>query len=303
MHALARERPMALLVIGSLVISWAGVFVKLADVTVATSATARCLLALPVLVLLATMRTRRRAGGAPSRRTVALLGAIAGTGLAGRLLFWHASIEHVGAGLATVLQDIQVVVVPLLAWLLLDERPTPRQLASLPVVLAGCVLISGMLGTGGYGDDPLLGAALGVAAAVMYSVFQIATVHAVRRGASAIVVLAAATLVSTLLTGSWGVTGGELELPGWQSAAWLVLLALVVQVVGWVLIVGSMASLSASTVSLALLLQPIGAMVLSTALLDESPGTAQFAGVLLVCGGIAASVTRIGRRSPATTAS
>ena len=39
------------------------------------------------------------------------------------LTFWHHSIDAVGAGLATVLGNIQVVFVGLLAWAL-GERPT-----------------------------------------------------------------------------------------------------------------------------------------------------------------------------------
>ena len=39
------------------------------------------------------------------------------------LTFWHYSIEAVGAGLATVLGNIQVVLVALLAWAVLGERP------------------------------------------------------------------------------------------------------------------------------------------------------------------------------------
>ena len=39
------------------------------------------------------------------------------------MMLWNRSIVDVGAGLATVLANIQVVLVPLVAWALLSERP------------------------------------------------------------------------------------------------------------------------------------------------------------------------------------
>ena len=48
------------------------------------------------------------------------------------LILWHNSIDDVGAGLATVLANIQVVLVPLVAWAVLAERPGRRVLAALP---------------------------------------------------------------------------------------------------------------------------------------------------------------------------
>ena len=61
-------------------------------------------------------------------------------------MFWHHAIEAVGAGLATVLGNLQVIIVGFFAWLLLGERPSRATLLALPVVLAGVVLISGVVG-------------------------------------------------------------------------------------------------------------------------------------------------------------
>src|SRR5204863_2116565 len=84
---------------------------------------------------------------------------------------WHHAIGAVGAGLATVLGNTQVVLVGLLAWVLLGERPSNRSLASIPIVLFGVVLISGVIGSGAYGSNPALGAVLGVLTAISYAVF------------------------------------------------------------------------------------------------------------------------------------
>jgi drug/metabolite transporter (DMT)-like permease len=48
----------------------------------------------------------------------------------------------VGAGLATVLGNLQVVVVPFVAWAVLGEDPTALQLAGVACILAGLVSVA-----------------------------------------------------------------------------------------------------------------------------------------------------------------
>ena len=102
------------------------------------------------------------AATATARGASARLAWAAGVMFAADLTFWHHSIEAVGAGLATVLGNIQVVLVGLMAWVALGERPENRSLVAIPVVFAGVTLISGVIGSGAYGDDPLLGVVYGV---------------------------------------------------------------------------------------------------------------------------------------------
>ena len=84
------------------------------------------------------------------------------------LILWHHSIGDIGAGLATVLANIQVVLVPLVAWALLSERPGARVLAALPISLLGVPLISGVLERRAYGQNPTRGAIFGLGAGVAY---------------------------------------------------------------------------------------------------------------------------------------
>src|SRR4029077_10016609 len=97
------------------------------------------------------------------------LAAIAGVFFPGALMFWRHAIEAVGAGLATVLGNLQVIIVGFFAWLLLGERPSRATLLALPVVLAGVILISGVVGADPYGANPQLGVILGIATAICYS--------------------------------------------------------------------------------------------------------------------------------------
>ena len=86
----------------------------------------------------------------------------------------HNAIEQVGAGLATVLGNTQVVLVALLAWAALGERPPRSALAAIPVVSVGVVLISGVFEEGAYGANPALGALFGVLTGIAYSGFLLA---------------------------------------------------------------------------------------------------------------------------------
>ncbi len=102
-----------------------GVLYRFADVTPETASFFRCLYGLPLLILAAWFE-RRRVGPLPTRGK--WLAAFAGVLFAGDLLFWHHSIDAVGAGLATVLGNLQVVFVGVAAWLLFGERPNVRTL-------------------------------------------------------------------------------------------------------------------------------------------------------------------------------
>ncbi|MGH3023687.1 MAG: EamA family transporter, partial [Gaiellaceae bacterium] len=152
-------RPVLMATVGAITIAFSGILVRLADVPPSTAAFYRCAYALPPLAVLAFVE-RRRFG--PLGRRALVLSLIAGVLFMADLVFWHHAIAAVGAGLATVLGNVQVVIVPLAAWLLLRERPPARTLGAVPVVLVGIVLISGAVGAGAYGSNPPLGVLFGV---------------------------------------------------------------------------------------------------------------------------------------------
>jgi drug/metabolite transporter (DMT)-like permease len=162
------RRPLAFAAAGALVIAFSAILVRLAEVSPSTAAVFRCAYALPLLGLLA-YRERRRYGPQPAReRQIALA---AGIFFAADLTLWHHSIGAVGAGLATVLANVQVVLVGVIAWLALGERPDRRSALAVPVVLLGVVLISGAVGGDAYGRDPVLGAVFGIVTALAYAIF------------------------------------------------------------------------------------------------------------------------------------
>ncbi|MEO5576465.1 MAG: DMT family transporter [Gaiellaceae bacterium] len=289
-------RPIPLLLAGAACIAFSGILVRLADVTPSTAAFYRCAYALPPLLAISLYERRRYGSRGTRSRTLAW---IAGAFFAADLILWHHSIAGVGAGLATVLGNVQVVLVPIAAWLLLSERPGARIVAAVPIVLIGVVLISGVFGEGAYGNDPALGVLFGVLTAVAYAGFLL-TLRAgsadVRRSGGA---LFHATLAAALVVLPAGWLLGELELrTSWEAFAWLLTLALTSQVLGWLLIAAALPLAPAAVSSVALTLQPVAAVLLAIVLVDEKPSAVQLAGVAVVVVGI---VLATGRRQSEST--
>jgi drug/metabolite transporter (DMT)-like permease len=269
---------------GAMCIAFAGIFVALAAVSPATAAFFRCLYALPILGFLA-YREDRAYG--PRSRHNRLLAATAGVFFAADLVSWHYAIEFVGAGLGTVLANLQVVVVAFVAWRLLGERPDRRIFLAIPILLSGVVLISGVVGEGAYGSDPLLGVVFGIGTSIAYAGFILLLRQSskdLRRPAGP---LTDATAVAALASMAAGFVIGDLDMtPGWPAQGWLVLLALTAQVAGWLLITVSLPRLPAVVTSMVLVLQPLATLMLGAWLLGERPSAAQLAGCGLVLVGV-----------------
>jgi drug/metabolite transporter (DMT)-like permease len=252
-----------------------------------TAAVYRCAYALPVLALLA--RHEGRAYGPLARGTVRLA-LVAGVLFALDLVFWAHAIEDVGAGLATVLGNLQVVIVPFVALAVLGERPGRTILLALPVMLAGVVLISGALEGGAYGDDPARGVVWGVLTGVAYAGFILVLRQAgsdARRPAGPLFVATASAALVALVVGL-AVDPADL-VPRWPAHGWLVLLALSSQVVAWMLITSSLPRLPAALTSVTLTIQPLGSVLLGVVLLGERPTGLQLAGAGCILAGLIAA--------------
>ena len=286
--AASGRRPLLLAALGAASISSSAILVTLARTDAVTTAFLRCALALPVLVPLAMME-QRALGRRPVRSRVSA--GVAGLFLAVDLVLWNHAIADVGAGVATVLGNLQILFVAAFAWLVLHERPHRRLLVMLPVVLAGVVLVSGMLG--GHraaGLHPVAGVAFGVGTSAAYACFLLILRTAADRSQHVAGQLADATAgaaVGALVIGV-ALGGLQFDVP-WTDLRWLLALALISQSGGWLLITASLPRLPAAMSSLVLLLQPACALLLADVALGERPAMVQVAGAVLVCLGVLAS--------------
>jgi drug/metabolite transporter (DMT)-like permease len=293
-----RDRPVIATLVGAFCIAFSAVLFRAAHVSPSTGAFFRCFWAVPPLWFLA-RREDRRFGPRPRRaRTLAW---IAGLFFAADLVLWHHAIEEVGAGLSTVLGNLQVVLVGPLAWLVLGERPRARTLVAMPIALVGVLLISGIVGSGSYGRNPELGVVYGLLTGLAYSGFLLTLREGGRDLRRAVGPLYDATLCSMLACAVIGLVIGDLDLtPGWPATGWLILLALSSQVLGWLLISMTLPRLPAALSSVLLTFQPVLAVLFAAAIYGESPSSAQIAGVALILSGLLiASAGSVRRPEPA----
>lgn len=289
--------PRLLAAAGSVCIASSPILVALAHVSPGTATFYRCLLALPVLAPLAWWEHRRgaRAGRVSGRRPWILL--LAGVLLGLDMTLWSDAIAAVGAGVSTVFANVQVVILPLLAYLVLGERVKRSFLLVVPVMLVGVALAGGLAGHAATGPDPVRGTVTGLMAACAYAGYLLLVRLGAGRG-ERFTSVGFATLgaaASALVLGSlW--QGVDLA-PGWVALGWLLVLALIGQVVGWVLIASALPRLSSSAGASILLLQPVGAVGLGVVVLGEVPTGLQVLGCAVVIGAVVvASRTRRSRR-------
>jgi drug/metabolite transporter (DMT)-like permease len=305
-------RAVAAAVAGALCISTSAIVMRLAGSSASTTALGRSGFALPVLALLVFLERRRQlrrraadvasadgaatAGGAGAARAMSVRGRrtarLAGVFLAGDLVLWAHSITDIGAGLSTVLSNLQVVVVPLLAWALLGERPRRSLAVAGPVMLLGLILVGGVVTGGGYGADPGLGAVYGVGVALLYSGYILLLRRAAGgAGGTAGYALAVETLFQATLgavIGSLvlGLALRDFRLGPWPALGWLIVLAMTSGVLGWLLITISLPRLPAWLASSLLLVQPAGSLALGAVIFGERPSAVQSAGVAALLGGV-----------------
>src|SRR4029079_19557426 len=182
------------------------------------------------------------------------------------------------------------IVVGVVAWLAFGERPPRSVFLALPIVLIGVALISGACGGAAYGANPTLGVILGLCTAFCYAGYLLLIRRGgrdLRRPAGPVMI---ATVSTAIVAAAVGTVGGDLDpTPPLASLAWLALLGLTSQSLGYLLISLSLSRLRAVLTSMILLAQPVMTVGLSMVLLHEAPSPVQLVGVALVVGGIAAA--------------
>ncbi len=290
-------RPRLAAVIGATFIAFSGIFFRYSGQSPTTATVFRCALALPFLFVLVVGEDR--ALGPRSRRDRGLAVA-AGICFAVDLISWQHAVLLVGAGLATVVANFQVVVVAALSWALFGERPDRRLAAGIPLVLVGAVLISGVLDSGAYGQDPGLGVAFGLIAAVAYSGFLILIRQGNRDGSRTWGSLFDASATAAAAAVVAGVVIGDLDLtPGPAALGWLLIVALTSQVAGYGLINLSLPRLPAAVTSVLLLAQPVITVAAAAILLGERPSPFQLLGVAALLVGVVVAAGPRRRAEPA----
>ncbi len=282
-----------LALLGVVSISFSAIFVRLAGVSPVTAAFFRAAYALPALgVVLALSRGSSRS---LRERTLAFC---SGLLLALDLAFWHLSIAQIGAGLATVLANVQVVFVAGVAWALWGERPTFKTVVIVAGVFGGVVLTSGLNRPDAYGASPIAGVVAGVIAGASYAGFLLMFRASNRALAPTAGPLFDATLGTAVGALAMGVFDPRFSfVPAFPAHGWLIAMALVAQVIGWLFIAGALPRLPAVETSVLLLAQPVFTLAWGATLFDEHLSVLQWVGVAMILGGVATAMGKSELRS------
>ena len=269
------------LLVGVVALSWAAPLIRLADAPPLVVASLRMTFAALPLLALSGLR-RREELSLLRRRDVGLL-LLAGLALAAHFGFWVASLQDTSIAASTAIVATQPLIVGLGAWLWLRERPTRALFLAIAIAGLGALLLAGSdLGDG----VSLRGDAFAALGAVFASIYLIAG-RRVRAKLSNVSYAALVNAIAALaLLGALAASGEPLLGWGAEAYVFIVLLALVPQLIGHGSLTWALGSLPAAVVAVAVLGEPVGATAIGATLLDETPTLLEALGCALLLAGV-----------------
>ena len=298
--AAPRLSPLAGLACGIVAVSTASLLVRFAQQAGANSlAIAALRLSVAALVIAPAAWLRCRDELRRLSRLDLLVGLASGAFLGLHFATWISSLQYTSVASSVVLVTLSPIFVAIGSLLFLKERlPWPAMAGMIVAVAGGIVIALGDRAMSGMaGADPALGNALAVAGALSIAPhFLIGRRLRVRLSLLAYisVVYSAAALVLLV-----AVVALRVPLTGFEPQAyvWVVLLALVPQLIGHTSFNWALGYLPATYATIPALGEPIGSTLLAVAVLSEPLTPARTLGGALVLGGIALMAIARSRRS------
>lgn len=235
--------------------------------------------AIGLLFVLVWLALRPRGSGLASYR-LWFWSVIAGLGVAGNFAFYFVSIAEGSVAVAATLMYCAPVFVYIASFALKLERPTPLKWAAIGMVMLGIVLLTGIYKIGAGSVTPIaIGAAL--LAGLSYAAFIFGFKYAAPHGSpQAILVIAFAVLVTLLI---WPSDTNQalavLSTPSWPLFAVLGILGAGFSFILYIVGVNHTTPTVASVVAM---VEPVAASLFGVAVLNESLGGVQIAGVVLI---------------------
>jgi len=231
-------------------------------------------------------------GGARIARRDAVAGlALGAVGYASQAGCYFAALERIDASLLSLLIYTFPAIVAVAAVVLGRERADARRAAALVLASSGIALV--VAGAGAGALDPL-GAALGAAAAVVYSAYILLgdgiAGRVDPRTLSALVCTGAAVTLAAASAALGDLRPGELTVAGW---GWLAALAAVSTVGAISLFFAGLRRVGPTTASILSTVEPLVTVVLAFLVFGETLGIVQTLGGALVL----AAVVTLARRS------
>ena len=285
-----------ILFIGVLAASCAAIFIRFAQMDgVSSPVIAAGRLTLSALLLTPFALTRHQSDLAHLDRRDLILASAAGFFLAVHFASWIASLEYTSVLISVVFVSTGPLWVALLEWAFFKARFGLLVLIGLGLAFAGGLVIgaAGSADTGA-GQQPILGGGLALIGALTFALYLLIG----RRVRTKLPLLpyiwivygfAALFLIALVIIGGQPVTGFSPS-----SYLWLIVLALVPQLIGHTSFNYALRYLPATFVSIAGQMEPIGSAVLALIIFSELPTAAQIGGSAAIIVGVLMAI--IGQR-------
>jgi drug/metabolite transporter (DMT)-like permease len=283
------------LLVGVLAVSTASTFIRAAQADVTSLALAAWRLTFATLILAPFALTTQHKAWRELRRRDWWLMIASGAVLAVHFYTWITSLAMTSVAASVALVSTNPLFVGLLSYLVLKEPLNRRMVLGLFVAIVGSAVI-GIEDAGG-DSHRLWGDLLALSGAVAVAIYMLIG-RRLRAGLSLLGYIfpvygtAAVVLVVTALVAGVPLSG----YPG-SAWVWLVLVALIPQVIGHSSFNWALGHLPTTYVALAALAEPIGSTLLAWLVLDETPTWITLAGGGLILAGIGIATRPRRRRS------
>lgn len=274
-----------ILAAGVVAASSSAIFARLADAPGVVVAAYRMSVA-SLLFLPWTVRAWQRE---PLNRRGLGLAVAAGVFLGMHFATWISSLSYTSVAISTTLVNTNPLWVTFFMWIFAAKRPAAKVFAAVCLAIMGGVLIA--MDGGGEGSRPFWGNSLALLGALTVSAYFLLGRAAQRSGLSlqAYAGLAYATAALVLLP-----MPALLAMPysGYPPLLWLwiVLMALVPQLLGHTSFNYALKYLDPTLVSTVILLEPLGASLLAVLLFSEFPSLLSALGALVLLAGVLLTV-------------
>lgn len=283
-----RHLPVFQLLCGAFLISFSGIFVKIADVPPSTSAFYRVFFGSVFLVFAVIWFKDFKKLTPLELFIISFCGFI----FALDLFFWHESIMFIGPGLATLLGNFQVFLLAAAGIFFFGEKVRPRFFGAIPLAIIGLLLIVGVHWKA-LGSDYKTGIYFGLLTAVCYTIFLL-TLRKIQseENHSIFSSLMIVSMSCALFLGiKMYYAGDSFAIPDFKSLLSLLGLGLFSQTIGWVLIANALPRIRASFTGLILLLQPALAFIWDVLIFDRPTDLLNWTGVALTLAAIYMGLT------------
>jgi drug/metabolite transporter (DMT)-like permease len=280
--AASRAFDYAVLAVGVMAVSTAAILIREADAPSLVIAAYRLVLASAPMVAFTALKREQLVPRTNEQLALTLL---AGVSLALHFAFWIESVKQTSIVTSVVLVTTAPLFVAVASGPLLGERPARAVWYGLAVTLTGTlIMVADDIGEGG---DTLRGDLYALLGAGFTAIFLLAGRRVLATGgrwlpySTSTYAIAAVLLTLFVLIAGHPITGFST-----QTYAFLVLLALVPQVVGHTAINRSLGVLPAFAVALAVQGEPVGSAILAALVLDEIPTVLELLGGVMVLAGV-----------------